>query len=85
LDAHIQQQEQQLQAQASSASSAGEVEALRSQILHLTGELARKDGELQSLHRTVAQKLEQVKQVIAKKDAQIKQLQSQSQQRAASK
>ena len=74
LDAHIREQEQELQrlSEATTQQPATiEAEALRQQVLHLTGELAKKDGELQSLHRTVGQKLEQVKLIIKKKDAEI--------------
>ena len=80
LEAHIDQQAQQLQSQAEAAAhnppaNSGEVEALRQQVMHLTGELAKKDGELQGVHRTVGQKLEQVKAILKKKDAEIARLQ----------
>ena len=73
LDAHISQQEAELTrlSEAASHASSSEADALREQVLQLTGELAKKDGELQAMHRTVGQKLEQVKLIIKKKDAEI--------------
>ena len=86
LEAHIEQQAAQLQDAASAAANArnnSEVAALRSQVLHLTGELAKKDGELLGLNRTVASKLDQVKRIIAKKDAEIARMQQQQKLTAA--
>lgn len=54
------------------------VHALQVQVQALTGELARKDTDMQTMHKTIVSKLEQVKAVIAKKDAQIQQLRQQA-------